>query len=81
MTDWIDYLTSSRAMPLVNGLACAIFLAQIFVAYFTGKIRLGSAIPQIEQSDNPRAYWSVLFMFGVIVAWTGVKAASTLLTN
>jgi hypothetical protein len=81
MTGWIEYLTSSRGMPFVNGIACAIFVASILVAVFARRVSLGSAIPQIKKSENPRAFWSVLFLFGVIAAWTGVTAATELLMN
>lgn len=81
MSGWVEYLTSSRGMTLVEGAACAIFVGLILVAVYTRTISLGSAIPRIRMSENPRAYWSVLLLYGVIAAWLGVMAASELATR
>jgi hypothetical protein len=81
MAQWVDYLTSSKAMPLVDGLACAIFAAFILTAIATRRISLGSAVSRITRSENPKAYWAVLIVYGVIVAWTGITAAMGVLAR
>jgi hypothetical protein len=79
MTEWIEYLTSSRGMALLNGAACAFFLASTLVAIFRQTIPLGSFnLLRIQKSDSPRAYWAVIFLFGAIAVWTGVTALSGL---
>ena len=75
MDDFFNFMSSPSGMRVVNGLACAIFTISIVVAVHRQSISLGSMIPRIEKSRNPRAYWSILFVYGVIVAWTGVRAA------
>ena len=71
----VEYLTSAQGMELVNGAACAIFVVFILVAVLKQTISLGSAMPPIKRSEKPRVYWSVMFVFAAIAAWTGGIAA------
>ena len=74
MADFFDFLWTSQGTALVSAMACAIFLAQIWVSWAKQRIDLGSMPPKIQRSENPRAYWSVIFLYGAIVVWTGATA-------
>lgn len=61
MLDILDYLTSPRGMPLVNGAGCATFIAIMLESIFRKRISLGSIPPKIRESENPRTFWSIIF--------------------
>jgi hypothetical protein len=79
MSDILDYLTSPRGMPLLNAMACAVWLVIMLESIFRKRISFGSIPPKIRESENPRTFWSIIFLYGVIAAWTGVSAAMALL--
>jgi hypothetical protein len=45
---------------------------------FRKRIFLGLIPPKIRESENPRTFWSIILLYGVIAAWTGVSAALAL---
>ena len=81
MEELIGYLTSPQGLPVINGLACAVFAVCFLVSLQTRKIYLGYMVPIIRKSEKPQAYWSVLILYGVAAAWTGALAAFQVLTR
>jgi ABC-type dipeptide/oligopeptide/nickel transport system permease subunit len=79
MRNFLDYLMSSQGMTVINALACAIFLGLICVAIVRQSVSLGAFVSGIRRRENPRAFWSVIFLYVAIALWTGVTAASGLL--
>ena len=79
MEDFFDFLWTSQGKALVSVIGCAIFSAQIWVSLAKQRIDLGSLPPKIQRSKNPRAFWSVILLYGAIVVWTGVAAAMNFL--
>jgi hypothetical protein len=75
MADFLDFLWTSQGKALLGAIGCAIFLAQIWMSLAKQRIDLGSVPPKIQRSKNPRAYWSVIFLYAAIVVWTGVTTA------
>jgi hypothetical protein len=81
MTEGLEYLTSPQGMPVISAGACVIFLGLIVAAILARRINLGSAIPRIDQAQNPRAYWFVLSVYGAIAIWMGCTALYGLLAR
>lgn len=79
MSDNLDYLTSPHGMPLVDAGASAVFVAIMLESIIRSRISFGSLSPTIRKSDNPRNFWSIILLYGVIAVWMGVKAAQALL--
>ena len=78
MEDLFELMFTARGKALVNALACAIFIVQLWVSLSRQRIDLGSIPPNIRKSDNPRAFWAIIVLFGVIIVWTGVAAVLNL---
>jgi len=74
LEDFFDYLWSPSGKALVSALACTIFLGLIWSSMRKQEINLGSVPPKIQESKNPRLFWSVIFFYGLISAWMGVSA-------
>jgi hypothetical protein len=79
MDDFFEFMFTPRGKALINAMACAIFGVQIWISLSRQRIDLGSIPPKIRKSDNPRAFWAVIGLYGVIVVWTGTAAAMNFL--
>ena len=75
--EYLEHLATSK--PLINGAACAIFIAIILESIFRRRISLGSIPPKIQKSENPCTFWSIIFLYGVVAVWAGVSAVRALL--
>ena len=75
MFDEIQHLFTSRGMAIIiNGLACIVFLGFVAEAILRKKINFGLSVPRIYRAERPRVYWSIILLYGVIAAWTGLSA-------
>lgn len=73
MSDYIEYLATSKAV--VGGIGCAMFVVIILTSLFTQQVSFGSIPPKIRKSENPRTFWAIIFLYGLIAVWAGVSAA------
>jgi hypothetical protein len=72
-SEYLEYLVTSK--PLMNGGACAAFIVIMLESIFRMRISFGSIPPKIRKSENPRAFWSIISLYGVFAVWFGLKAA------
>ena len=79
MADLLDYLMSPRGMPLFYAMGCVVWLVIMLESIFRKQISFGSIPPKIRESENPRTFWSIIFLYGGIATWAGVSAALALL--
>ena len=70
-----EFMFTPQGLALINAIACAIFIVQIWISLSRQTIDLGSIPPKIRKSDNPRVFWTIILLEGAIVVWTGVAAA------
>jgi hypothetical protein len=74
MEGFFDFMVTPPGTALINALASVYFLALACFSIWRGTISLGSVPPKIRKSESPRAFWSVIGLYAVIVTWTGAAA-------
>jgi len=74
MEDIFGFMFSLRGMVLINALASVFFMVLACFSIWRGAISIGSVPPKIRKSENPRAFWAVIALYGVFVVWTGAAA-------
>lgn len=80
MDETIQFLSSTSGIPIISSAACVIFLLMIFLALRRRRVSIGSLLPIIERSDNPRFYWFVIALFGFVALLTGVSTILSILS-